>query len=94
MRKNILSPLLILSTPICSILSLTSCLDGGMIILANFESYMDSDLIDKYNGQVNFLNYQTNKKIESKYKGYYDLAIPPAYEVITLMEKQCVQKID
>jgi hypothetical protein len=22
------------------------------------------------------------------------LAIPPAYEVITLMEKQCVQKID
>jgi spermidine/putrescine transport system substrate-binding protein len=85
MRKNILSPLLILSTPICLVLSLTTCVGGGMIVLANFESYMHSDLIDKFDEQVNFLYYQTNEEIESKYKRYYDLVIPSTYEVITFI---------
>lgn len=55
---------------------------------------MYSDLIDKYDGKVNFLYYQTNEEIESKYKRYYDLVIPSTYEIITLMEKQWVQKKD
>ena len=94
MKKGIIGSLLILSTPVYSIASLTSCAGNSMIVLANFESYMHPDLIDKYDGWVNFLYYQTNEEIESKYKRYYDIAIPSTYEVITLMEKKWVQKID
>jgi len=88
MKKSFISCLFASSLPICPLISLTSCANNNMIVLANFESYMNSDLIDKYGGKVNFLYYQTNEEIESKFKGYYDLAIPSTYEVITLLEKQ------
>ena len=94
MKKSFISCLFASSLPICPLISLTSCAGNNMIVLANFESYMNPDLIDKYDGQVNFLYYQTNEEIESKFKGYYDLAIPSTYEIITLLEKQWLQKIE
>lgn len=94
MKKYILNPLLILSSPVCAITSLTSCSSDNKIVLANFESYMSSDLIDKYDNDVTFLYYQTNEEIQSKYHRYYDLAIPSTYEVISLIENKWVQKID
>ena len=72
MKKSVISCLFASSFPIYSIISLTSCAGNNMIVLANFESYMSPDLIDKYDGRVNFLYYQTNEEIESKFKGYYD----------------------
>lgn len=94
MKKYILNPLLILSLFVCTVTPLTSCSDDNKIVLANFESYMSSDLIDKYDNDVTFLYYQTNEEIQSKYHRYYDLAIPSTYEVISLMENKWVQKID
>ena len=94
MKKYILNPLLILSLFVCAVTPLTSCSGDNKIVLANFESYMSSDLIDKYDNDVTFLYYQTNEEIQSKYHRYYDLAIPSTYEVISLMENKWVQKID
>ena len=94
MKKYIFSPLLIISSPIHSISILTSCSNSDEIVLANFESYMNLDLIDKYDENINFLYYQTNEEIESKYRKYYDLAIPSTYEVISLIQKHWVKKID
>ena len=94
MKKHIFYSLLIIISPIHSVSILSSCSNNGGIVLANFESYMNLDLINKYEKNINFLYYQTNEEIESKYKKYYDLAIPSTYEVISLIQKHWVQKIE
>ncbi len=75
---------------------LTSCSYNNEIIIANFESYMDTDLMStlskKY--RASFLYYGTNEDIESKFEKNYDVAIPTTYEVLTLMKKGWISKID
>ena len=94
MKKNTFNSLLTISSISCFTPALASCSADSKIVLANFESYMSTDLIDKYGSKVNFLYYQTNEEIESKYHKYYDLAIPSTYEVLTLLKNKWVQKID
>ena len=94
MKKIILSSLLPVSSLMCIAPALTSCSANNKIVLANFESYMSTDLINKYGKNVDFLYYQTNEEVESKYQKYYDLAIPSTYEVITLLKNKWVGKIN
>jgi hypothetical protein len=49
---------------------------------------MSTDIIHKYDKEINFLYYQNNEEVESKYRSYYDIAIPSTYEVITLLKKK------
>lgn len=89
----------ILSTGICSleiILPLTSCSNANSIIFANFESYMSTDLMKsmtkKYNAR--FLYYATNEEIEIKFTKNYDLAVPSTYELISLLQKNELMRIE
>ena len=72
----------------------SGCVNSDWVVLANFESYMSTDIIQKYGKDVSFLYYQTNEDVETKYHSYYDVAIPSTYEAITLIKKNWVQKID
>lgn len=75
---------------------LLGCSKTRSIQIANFESYMDQNLIDdlqkKYG--INFVYYSTNEVIESKFEKYYDVAIPSTYEIINLWSKNLIAKIE
>jgi spermidine/putrescine-binding protein len=71
----------------------TSC-SIGKITFANFESYMDSDLIKRYSSQASFVYYSTNEDIELKFKKSYDIAVPTCYEVLNLLRKDELERID
>lgn len=94
-RKSFISALAFIGgvTPITF---LTSCSDVQTIQFANFESYMDSDLIkdleSKYN--IQFPYYTVTENIETKFKRYYDLAVPSCYEMFTLLKKGLLSEID
>jgi spermidine/putrescine transport system substrate-binding protein len=101
MHKKRLLPIFILlsGTTVIVPLTLTSCSRGG-INIANFESYMSKDVIHdlkrdyEIKNSLNFLYYATNEDIETKFKKYYDIAIPSTYEVISLFEKDQLEPID
>jgi spermidine/putrescine-binding protein len=101
MRNKKISPLLVLlgSPIICLPMVLTSC-GGNTINVANFESYMSDDVIDSLKhdhditSSLKFLYYATNEDIETKFKKYYDIAIPSSYEAISLLQKNRLAKID
>ena len=94
MRKKLFKILTVSSIGIGCIPFFSGCANSNWIVLANFESYMSTDIIQEYGKEVSFLYFQTNEEVESKYRSYYDIAIPSTYEVITLIKKGWVQRID
>ena len=87
MRKKLFKILTVSSIGIGCIPFFSGCANSNWIVLANFESYMSTDIIQEYGKEVSFLYFQTNEEVESKYRSYYDIAIPSTYEVITLIKK-------
>ena len=94
MKNKLLKILTLSSTAVASVPLFGGCVNQDWVVLANFESFMSTDIIHKYDSEISFLYYQNNEEVESKYRSYYDIAIPSTYEVITLMKKNWVQKID
>ncbi len=94
-RKSFISALAFIGG-ITPITFLTSCSDVQTIQFANFESYMDSDLIkdleSKYN--IQFPYYTVTENIETKFKRYYDLAVPSCYEMFTLLKRGWLSQIE
>ncbi|MCF0227519.1 MAG: hypothetical protein HUJ52_01730 [Malacoplasma sp.] len=76
--------------------SLLSGCTNYSIVVANFESYMNQDLMDDVsdNFGCQFLYYDTNETIETKFAANYDIAIPSSYECMTLKKKGLLSKID
>lgn len=97
MRRNKLTKLLLSLAPLASLATvfLPSC-SYGNIVVANFESYMSQDLMDqlKDDYQCQFLYYDTNETIETKFEKNYDIAIPSSYEAMILKKKGQLQQID
>lgn len=92
--------LIISSIAACSIpfmaTTITSCSSSHKIQFANFESYMDNDLIghlqDSYD--VQFQWFTVAEMIETKFKDTYDVAVPCGYELTKLYKKGWLQEID
>jgi spermidine/putrescine-binding protein len=80
---------------ILSPLSLTSCGSGG-IVLANFESYMSTDLMDQLRDEhsIRFVNYSTNEDIMAKFTNSYDIAVPSTYCVLEMIRDGILGEID
>ena len=100
LKRRFIPIAILLSGAIVTVpLVLTSCSRSG-ITVANFESYMSTDVIHNLKhdhdikNSLNFSYYATNEDIETKFKRYYDIAIPSSYEVITLLMKNQLEKID
>lgn len=98
--KKFLPCLILLVSPIiCVPTFLSSCSNSG-IVIANFESYMSDEVMDglkqdeDINSPLKFLYYATNEDIETKFKRYYDIAVPTTYEVISLLMKNQLERID
>lgn len=74
---------------------LSSCSSKETIQIANYESYMDQDLIadlqSKYD--VQFPYYTVAEMIESKFERYYDIAFPCGYEMLSLLRRGWLEKI-
>lgn len=99
-NKKIFPLMVLFALPaICLPFVLTSC-SNNKIVIANFESYMSDDVIDKLKhdkdikSSLKFLYYATNEDIETKFKRYYDIAIPSSYEAISLLKNDQLAKID
>lgn len=98
--KNLLSkkiPIAFASVAICATpLALSSCSTSDAIQLANFESYMNDDLMDylasKYG--VEFQWFTVAEMIETKFEQVYDIAVPSAYELVALYKRGWLEKID
>jgi len=75
---------------------LTSCGGNGAIQLANFESYMSDDLCNDLQSKysIQFPYYTVTEMIETKFEKYYDIAIPSCYEMIALVRRGWVEKLD
>lgn len=88
--------LFIASSSLLSTFIATGCSSSSAIRFANWESYMAPGLMDrlKQSYNVNFPTYATNETIKTKFEGYYDLAVPTAYEVISMKEDGLLKKID
>jgi spermidine/putrescine-binding protein len=80
---------------VISPLSLASCSSNG-IILANFESYMSPELMNRLRNDhsVNFVNYSTNEDILAKFAHSYDIAVPSTYSVLELIKNGFLGEID
>ncbi|MBQ0045381.1 MAG: hypothetical protein KBS35_00625 [Mycoplasma sp.] len=76
--------------------SISSCAPSKKIQFANFESYMNNDLMshleDTYD--VQFQWFTVTEMIETKFRDTYDVAIPCGYELVKLYKKGWLQKID
>ena len=79
-----------------ALINTTSCSSSDKIQWANFESYMDDDLMDHLEEEYNvqFQWYTVTEMIETKFEKFYDLAVPSGYELVALWEKNMLQKID
>ena len=64
-------------------LSSCSVKETSKIVVANWESYMSNSLINQitHENNVQYLNFATNEEIETKFKDYYDVAVPSSYEM-------------
>ena len=92
LKKSLLS--LIPLTPLACMF-LPGCSNSN-IVVANFESYMSQDLMDELRDEYKcqFLYYDTNETIETKFERNYDIAIPSSYEAMILKKKGQLEKID
>ncbi len=76
--------------------SFTSCSSANTIQFANYESYMDNDLLryleDTYDAQFQW--FTISEMIETKFEHTYDMAVPSGYELCKLYSKGWLQKID
>jgi spermidine/putrescine-binding protein len=88
-------PICLVTMAIISPVTLSSCSNTG-IVLANFESYMSSDLMDELRNEqpIRFVNYATNEDILAKFANSYDIAVPSTYSVLELIKQGLVGKID
>jgi spermidine/putrescine-binding protein len=99
-NKKFLPLLVVFSLPAIGLPIVLSSCSGSGIVIANFESYMSDDVIDglkhdhSIKSSLKFLYYATNEDIETKFKKYYDVAIPSSYEAISLLMKNRLEKID
>ena len=77
-------------------LSSCSVKETSKIVVANWESYMSNSLINRitHENNVQYLNFATNEEIETKFKDYYDVAVPSSYEMFALIQKGWIEKID
>jgi spermidine/putrescine transport system substrate-binding protein len=94
MRKSVslLSLLTILpTTSFC----LSSC-SANAIVIANYESYMNTLLINRLHKShnVQFDYYQTNEQIVGKFAKNYDIAFPSSYTVYEMIKNNLVAKLD
>lgn len=94
MRKSVslLSLLTILpTTSFC----LSSC-SANAIVIANYESYMNTLLIKRLHKShnVQFDYYQTNEQIVGKFAKNYDIAFPSSYTVYEMIKDNLVAKFD
>lgn len=82
---------LVATTP----LSISSCGESSIIQLANFESYMDDDLMDHLTNKydVEYQWFTVDEMIETKFKKVYDIAVPSGYELVSLYKKGWLHKI-
>lgn len=78
-------------------INFTSCNSKNINIqLANYESYMAEVVHDRLKAKYNiqFPYYSVAELIESKFEKFYDIAIPCGYEVISLLRRGWLEKID
>ena len=77
-------------------LSSCSVNQTSKIVVANWESYISNSLVNRiiHENNVQYLNYATNEEIETKFKDYYDVAVPSSYEMFALIQKGWIEKID
>lgn len=78
-----------------SLTNLTSCSDNS-IQLANFESYMDDDLMEYLNSKygVHYQWFTVDEMIETKFQRFYDICVPSGYELVSLYKKGWLEKLD
>jgi spermidine/putrescine-binding protein len=74
---------------------LSSCSSNG-VVLANFESYMSSDLMAElhHDYSIKFVNYSTNEDILAKFTNSYDIAVPSTYAVLELIKQGLCGQLD
>lgn len=91
----IISSVALCATPF-AFAPLTSCSATNTIQLANFESYMDSELMEhlRTSYDVQFQWFTVTEMIETKFRNTYDIAIPCGYELVKLYQKGWLQPID
>lgn len=98
-KVNKIGKVLLTCTSLSAILPisvLSSCSNGMTIQLANYESYMDADLIANLESRydIQFPYYTVAEMIESKFERYYDIAFPCGYEMLSLLRRGWLEKID
>jgi hypothetical protein len=90
--------LILLSPCIIPLSLLASCrgnnIPTGNVVWANYESYMGGDIIKKYSSDVTFLYYSTDDMIMNKFKSNYDIAIPSANTIFTLLKKGYLSQVE
>jgi spermidine/putrescine-binding protein len=88
-------PILISTMAITTPTTLTSCSSSG-VVLANFESYMSSDLMTQLHSEypIKFVNYSTNEDILAKFANSYDIAVPSTYAVLELIKQGLCGQLD
>ena len=91
--KKFLSSLIMLSP--LSTLFVSGCSNSG-IVVGNFESYMSQYLMEQIKDEYHcqFLYYDTNETVETKFERNYDIAIPSSYEAMILKKKGQLSPID
>ena len=85
---------LIMIAPV-GVVFLPGC-SSSNIVVGNFESYMSQDLMDEMKKEFGcqFLYYDTNETVETKFERNYDIAMPSSYEAMILKKKGQLSKID
>lgn len=91
----VISSVALCATPFAFV-PLTSCGATNTIQLANFESYMDSELMEhlRTSYDVQFQWFTVTEMIETKFHSTYDIAVPCGYELIKLYQKGWLQEIN
>lgn len=76
------------------VFSLNSCSANNKIVFANYESYFSTDLIKKYQDDVNFLYFQSDSDIRAKFRQSYDIAVPSNAEALRYLKEGWLSQID
>ena len=76
--------------------NLTSCSQSNSIQFANYESYMNDRLMNHLSSEygVQFQYFTVAEMIETKFERFYDICVPPGYELVSLYTKGLLHKID
>jgi spermidine/putrescine-binding protein len=96
MKKNKKLFLLLTLTPFLGYLS--SCSQSDTIIFANYQSYMNPDVMDKAsaitNNNISFVSFEGDDEVQRKFANYYDVAIPSSCQAIKLLSQHLLDKIN